>query len=322
MNKHPRIVFIVLVVSLLITMYFAFTTGKLSASWDQVMTKITTGHEPRVDAIIDLRMPRIIIALFVGAALAVSGALLQAVLQNPLAEANIIGVTSGALLTRSLILLFIPTWYFYAPLMSFIGGIIPFLILLWLFKRYHMSPVRIILVGVAMYAMLNGVLALVQINPLVKLPTGLSLKVWKDVYIIVTFSVIGIVASTLFIKQTNLLSFEEKQANNIGFHMTRYRMIIGLIAVFLASSATAIVGEMAFVGLIVPHIVRRLVGSNYKNVIPNAIVLGALVVLIADTLGRTIVQSHEIPANVLTVILGGPFLIYLICKGAYRHAGK
>lgn len=322
MKKYSHLVFWILLLMLIVTTYISLVTGKLPLSVEQLITKITTGNEPKVDAVIDLRMPRIIIAIFVGAVLSVSGALLQAVLQNPLAEANIIGVTSGALVARGVILIFLPSLYFFLPIFIFIGGLIPFLVLFLLVSRYHITPIRLILVGVAIYAMLNGVLELFSMSPVMQLPTGFTMKVWQDVYIIVAFSIVGLTIAYMLAEKVNLLSFDDKQANNIGFNITKYRLIIGLVAVFLASSATAIVGQLAFVGLIVPHIVRRLVGSNYKKVIPISMVFGAWIVLLADTLGKSIAPPLEISASIITTVIGGPCLIYLICKGAYGNANR
>ncbi|MBF0747550.1 iron chelate uptake ABC transporter family permease subunit, partial [Gemella sp. 19428wG2_WT2a] len=149
--------------------------------------------------------------------------------------------------------------FFFLPIFIFIGGLIPFLVLFLLVSRYHITPIRLILVGVAIYAMLNGVLELFSMSPVMQLPRGFTMKVWQDVYIIVAFSIVGLTIAYMLAEKVNLLSFDDKQANNIGFNITKYRLIIGLVAVFLASSATAIVGQLAFVGLIVPHIVRRLV---------------------------------------------------------------
>ncbi|AMY05801.1 heme ABC transporter permease [Staphylococcus condimenti] len=300
---------------------FAMFYGKLNVTPDQIWNKIATGHDQTLDAVIDLRMPRIIVALCAGASLSVAGAYLQAVLKNPLADASIIGVSSGALVMKTLVMLFIPTWFFYIPLISFIGGILPFLLLLFLQARYRLNPVRMILVGVSMYAMLNGLLEYLTANPAVRLPSGLAFKVWKDSGQISMTTLIGLLIAVLFISQANMLAFDECQAHNIGFNIQRYRMIIGIIAVFLASSSVAVAGPMAFVGLIVPHIARRLVGSNYQKVIPCCVLFGAIAVLAADTIGRSATQ-HEIPAHIITVIIGGPFLIYLICKGAYRSESR
>lgn len=322
MKQYPKVSLIVLIILLTVTIYIAFIVDKIPLQFHQVMTKITTGHEPSIDAIIDLRLPRIFIALGVGAMLAVSGALLQAVFRNPLAEANIIGVSAGALLMRSIIMMLLPGLFFYIPIFSFIGGLVPFGILYLLMKQYHLSSARMILVGVALYSILNGALALFEQDPFLKISQGLTMKTWNDVYIIVTTAVIGIGIALFFMQKVNLLALDDKQANNIGFNITLYRFIVGLIAVFLASSATAIVGQMAFVGLIVPHVIRRWVGGNYKRVLPYSVLSGALLVLATDTLGRTIHPPLEIPANVFTMMIGGPLLIYMICKGALSHAHR
>ena len=144
---------------------------------------------------------------------------------------------------------------------------IPFLLLFLLSVKFKFQPTRMILIGVAMYAMLTGVLDLFAQNPFLKIPQGLTMKTWNDVKIIGISASIGLVITLLLTSKVNLLALEDKQANNLGFHITKYRLIIGGVAV-LASASSAIVGPLAFVGLIIPHIVRKLIGSNYKEVIP------------------------------------------------------
>ena len=177
-----------------------------------------------------------------------------------------------------------------------------------------------ILIGVAMYAMLTGVLDLFAQNPFLKIPQGLTMKTWNDVKIVGISASIGLLITMLLTSKVNLLALEDKQANNLGFHITKYRLIIGGVAVFLASASSAIVGPLAFVGLIIPHIVRKLIGSNYKEVIPLSIILGGWFVVTTDLLGRTLHPPLEIPANVIMMLIGGPILIYLICKGAVNDA--
>ena len=302
-----------------VVVLFALFNGKLGISSAQFWHKITTGHDNQVDAIIDLRLPRIIVAICAGAALSVAGAYLQAVLKNPLADASIIGVSSGALVAKALVMTLMPTLFFYIPVISFIGGLLPFILLFYLQHRYQLNPMRMLLVGVSMYAMLNGVLEYLTANPAVRLSAGLSLKVWKDAAQISVTTSIGLILAMTVILQANMLGFDDRQAHNLGFPIQRYRMLIGLIAVFLASSAVAVAGAMAFVGLIVPHIARRLVGSDYRKVVLCCVLFGAIAVLLADTLGRLMSRQFEVPAHIITVIIGGPYLIYLICKGAYRN---
>ncbi|MBE5666730.1 hemin ABC transporter permease protein IsdF [Staphylococcus sp. SS251] len=316
MIKHnKKLLFICLFIVLIITAYISFITGTIKLSFNDFVVKFTTGENATLDSIIDLRLPRILIAVMVGAMLAVSGALLQAALQNPLAEANIIGVSSGALIMRAPCMLFIPQLYFYLPVLSFIGGVIPFLIIVILHAKYRFNAVSMILVGVALFVLLNGILEILTQNPLMKIPQGLTMKIWSDVYILAASAFVGIILTLLISNKLNLLNLDDVQARSIGFNIDRYRWITGLLAVFLASATVAIVGQIAFLGIIVPHVVRKIVGGNYKVLIPFSTVIGAWLLLIADLLGRVIQPPLEIPANAILMIVGGPMLIYLICKG-------
>ncbi|MEJ7174221.1 iron ABC transporter permease [Staphylococcus caprae] len=319
-QQHPRILVIISLILLCITIYISFVIGTIPIHFKDILQKLSTGEASNIDTIIDLRLPRILIALCVGAMLSASGALLQAVLQNPLAEAQLLGVSSGALVARTILLLLAPQLFFYIPLLSFVGGMLPFLMLFILSVKFKLLPTRMILIGVAMFAMLTGLLDLFAQNPFLKMPQGFTMKTWNDVKMIVLSAVIGLAMTIILMSKVNLLALEEKQANNLGFHITKYRLIVGMVAVFLASASSAIVGPLAFVGLIIPHIVRKLIGANYKQVLPLSIIIGAWFVVMTDLLGRTIHPPLEIPANVIMMLIGGPVLIYLICKGAVNDA--
>ncbi|WRN67485.1 hemin ABC transporter permease protein IsdF [Staphylococcus aureus] len=307
-KNKKKLLFLCLLVILIATAYISFVTGTIKLSFNDLITKFTTGNNEAMDSIIDLRLPRILIALMVGAMLAVSGALLQAALQNPLAEANIIGVSSGALIMRALCMLFIPQLYFYLPLLSFIGGLIPFLIIIVLHFKFRFNAVSMILVGVALFVLLNGVLEILTQNPLMKFPRLNNENMERRIHIS-SISIIGININITFIPKLNLLNLDDVQARSIGFNIDRYRWLTGLLAVFLASATVAIVGQLAFLGIIVPHVVRKLVGGNYRVLIPFSTVIGAWLLLVADLLGRVIQPPLEIPANAILMIVGGPMLI-------------
>ena len=284
-----------------------------------ILQKLSTGEASNIDTIIDLRLPRILIALCVGAMLSASGALLQAVLQNPLAEAQLLGVSSGALVARTVLLLLAPQLFSIFLYLVLLEGCYHFNVV-HLSVKFKLLPTRMILIGIAMFAMLTGLLDLFAQNPFLKMPQGFTMKTWNDVKMIVLSAVIGLAMTIILMSKVNLLALEEKQANNLGFHITKYRLIVGMVAVFLASASSAIVGPLAFVGLIIPHIVRKLIGANYKQVLPLSMIIGAWFVVLTDLLGRTIHPPLEIPANVIMMLIGGPVLIYLICKGAVNDA--
>ncbi|PTK43144.1 heme ABC transporter permease, partial [Staphylococcus nepalensis] len=152
MKDKFSVVFMCTLILFVVVVLFALLNGKLGISSAQLWHKVATGHDNQIDAIIDLRLPRIIVAICAGAALSVAGAYLQAVLKNPLADASIIGVSSGALVAKALVMTLIPTLFFYMPIISFIGGLLPFTLLFYLQHRYPLNPMRMLLVGVSMYA--------------------------------------------------------------------------------------------------------------------------------------------------------------------------
>ena len=236
-----------MLVILIATAYISFVTGTIKLSFNDLITKFTTGSNEAVDSIIDLRLPRILIALMVGAMLAVSGALLQAALQNPLAEANIIGVSSGALIMRALCMLFIPQLYFLLTIIKFYWWFNTILIIIILLhSKFRFNAVSMILVGVALFVLLNGVLEILTQNPLMKIPQGLTMKIWSDVYILAVSALLGLILTLLLSPKLNLLNLDDVQARSIGFNIDRYRWLTGLLAVFLASATVAIVGKLAF----------------------------------------------------------------------------
>ncbi|NGV87762.1 iron ABC transporter permease, partial [Staphylococcus aureus] len=183
-----------------------------------------------------------------------------------------------------------------------------------LHSKFRFNAVSMILVGVALFVLLNGVLEILTQNPLMKIPQGLTMKIWSDVYILAVSALLGLILTLLLSPKLNLLNLDDIQARSIGFNIDRYRWLTGLLAVFLASATVAIVGQLAFLGIIVPHVVRKLVGGNYRVLIPFSTVIGAWLLLVADLLGRVIQPPLEIPANAILMIVGGPMLIYLICQ--------
>lgn len=300
--------------------------GSLQVSVIELIQGLWDGNNETVNIIKDLRFPRIIISLYTGACLAVSGVLLQAVMRNPLADAGVIGISSGAGLFSLLFVSFFPALFFWMPFFAFIGGAFAFFLVYSLSWKSGLSPVRIILVGIAINAMFTGMgqsfnyrgsYAAGSVN---QATTSIfSMKIWKDVDMMVMYGTVGLVASLFLFSWCNVLSLQDKTAHNLGIHVTRVRLVISVVAVLLASIATAIGGLIAFVGLLVPHISRILVGSDHKVLIPFSALAGALLILTADTLGRTVLAPSEIPASIIMTIIGGPFLIFLLRRSGRIH---
>lgn len=304
---------------LLALFLFAVNTGSLKVSPAELFRGLFIEYNPNVATIFDLRFPRIFIAMLGGAATAVSGVLLQAVMKNPLADPGIIGISSGASLTAVLITAFFPSLFFFTPLFAFLGGMIAFLLVYSLSYKGGLSPLRIILVGVAVNAMFTGLMSAFNsgtgsnysgVASIVN--ANITMKTWDDFRTLLVYSVIGLIASLFVTGQCNLLALEDKTARSLGVNVTRSRIIISVIAVLLAGIATAVIGPISFLGLIVPHIARLLVGSNHKVLIPYTVLLGAFTLLLADTLGRTIAAPYEISASIIMSVIGGPFFIILL----------
>lgn len=326
-SKQKKILsFCITAAGLLILFLFAVNTGSLKVFPGELLRGLFIEYNSNVATIFDLRFPRIFIALLGGAATAVSGVLLQAVMKNPLADPGIIGVSSGASFSAVLITAFFPALYFFTPLFAFIGGMIAFLLVYSLSYKGGLSPLRIILVGVAVNAMFSGLMSAFNsgtgsnysgVASIVN--ANITMKTWDDFQTLAVYAVIGLVASFFVAGQCNLLALEDKTARSLGVNVTRSRIVISVIAVLLAGISTAVIGPISFLGLIVPHIARLLVGSNHKELIPYTILLGAFTLLLADTIGRTIAAPYEISASIIMSVVGGPFFILLLRRSKHGY---
>lgn len=318
--------FVLTAVGLFILFIFAVNTGSLKVTPSELFCGLFIEYNPDVATIYDLRFPRIFIAMLGGAATAVSGVLLQAVMKNPLADPGIIGVSSGASLVAVIVTAFFPSLFFLTPMLAFIGGLVAFLLVYSLSWKGGLSPLRIILVGVAVNALCTGFMSAFNsatgssytgVASIVN--ANITQKTWDDFKTLAVYVVIGLVASFFVTNQCNLLSLEDKTARSLGMNVTRSRIVISVIAVLLASISTAVVGAISFLGLIVPHIARLLVGSNHKVLVPYSILLGAFTLLLADTIGRTVASPYEISAAVVMSVIGGPFFIFLLRRSKQNY---
>ena len=325
-NGKKVISFIVTTAALFILFLYAVNTGSLKVTPMQLFRGLFIKYDPDVATVYDLRFPRIFAAMLGGAATAVSGVLLQAVMKNPLTDPGIIGISSGASLVAVLITAFVPSLYFYTPVFAFAGGMAAFFLVYSLSWKGGLSPLRIILVGVAVNAMFTGLMSAFNsstgsnysgVASIVN--ANITMKTWDDLQILLVYTVIGLAASVFVLEQCNLLALEDKTARSIGVNVTRTRIIVSVIAVLLASISTAVIGPISFLGLIVPHIARILVGSNHKILVPYSVLLGAFMLLLADTIGRTIASPYEISASVVMSVIGGPFFIVLLRRSKNNY---
>lgn len=311
--------FAVMAVLLVLLFFAAVNIGSLKVSFPELLRGLFVEYNDDVATIYDLRFPRIIISMLAGAAIAVSGVLFQAVLKNPLADPGIIGISSGASFAAVLITAFLPSLFFFTPLFAFLGGVLAFFLVYSLSWKGGLSPLRIILVGVAVNSMFTGLSSGLNsmsggnMSGVASIVNGnITMKTWDDVWTLVPYVVVGLILALLFCKTCNLLSLEDKTARSLGVNVNTMRILISLIAVLLASISTAVAGAISFLGLIVPHIGRILVGSDHKALVPFSMLFGAFTFLLADTIGRTIAAPYEVSASIIMSVVGGPFFIILL----------
>lgn len=311
--------FAAVILLLLLMVLFAVNTGSLHISLSQLISGLLFHYDPDVATVADLRFPRIIIAMLGGAALSVSGVLFQACMKNPIADPGIIGVSSGAGFVAAVTAGIFPEMYFLTPMLSFAGGIGACILVYLLAYKGGLDPLRVILVGVAVNALFTGLTqginamtggALSGVASIAN--ANISQKTWEDVYVIAGYSVLGLVFALLGAYYCDLISLSDESARGLGVNVTGVRMGLSLIAVVLAGIATAQMGVVSFIGLIVPHISRIVVGSRHGRLIPFSMIAGAFLMLLADTLGRSIAAPYEVSASILFAIVGGPMLIMLI----------
>lgn len=305
--------FVVTGLLLIATILFSINTGSLSISG------------ANIDIIMDLRIPRILISIVGGAGIAVSGVLLQAVMKNPLADPGILGISAGSSLSAILITGLVPSMYFLTPIFSFIGGVVACFLVYTLSWKDGLSAFRIILVGITINTVFVALIDCAESlmggnNALASFTESrLSMKGWDDFYMLLTYSVVFVVLGVLLASRCDLLALEDRTVGSLGINVTALRIKVSAVAVFLAAICTSVLGTVSFLGLLAPYIGRMLVGSGHKTLIPYSMIAGALLMLLADTTGRTIAAPNEISAAVIMTVIGGPCFIVLLrrASGSY-----
>lgn len=273
--------------------------------------------------ILHVRLPRVVLALLVGACLSLAGVGFQGVLRNALADPYILGVSSGASIGAAFIILFgfnviLGMWTI--PIVAFFTALLSLFIVLRLANVQGKQQLEtIILSGVVVSAFLGSFVSLMvalsekSMSQIVFWLMGsLSMQGWPFIYVLIPYFVIGFILLIGYSKHLNIFALGERQAAHLGIEVKRTRIIILVISTFITAASVSIVGTVGFVGLVVPHLVRLLVGPDYRVIIPITAIFGALYVLWADTIARTILSPTEIPLGVVTAFLGAPFFGYLL----------
>lgn len=329
-TKTKRAVTIIaLFLLLLVAFFIALSSGASDSSLLGALTALTSGDKSSTDLqiILYVRLPRVLGAMLAGAALAVSGIVVQAVLQNPMAAPNLIGVNAGAGFFVIIAMAILPKFIGYIPLAAFLGALAAALLIYSISAFTGAGRVSITLVGIAVGSILTAGINTVKVifpdsiyDVSGFLIGGLSSADINSVLPAAIMIIPALLLTIIFSRTLDALSLGSSVAKSIGINVTRSRLLWLTLAAILAGAAVSFSGLIGFVGLIVPHIMRRLVGGNHRYLIPTSILGGALFLLITDTLARTLFAPYELPVGILLSLIGGPFFIFLILTD--RRTGR
>lgn len=318
---------------IVLAIFISINAGFIKIPFNDVLaTLLGNGTEDNAITIFDFRLPRIVMAVMVGMGIAVSGAILQGVSRNPLADPGILGINSGAGLAIVLYMFFLQgstllsqgmLSTFIMPLIALIGAFsVALLIYLLAWKDGTTSPTRMLLVGIGINAACGALLIVFQLKmepadftkALVWLSGTIWATNWTFVWALLPWLVILIPLAIYRARILDIMTLSEPSAISVGVNINKERRNFLVLAVALAGACVAVGGGITFLGLIAPHIARKLVGASHKKVIPLSAVLGGLILLSADTIGRVVMEPMELPVGIVVAIIGAPYFVYLLVK--------
>ena len=316
----------VLFIFLLVSIILSISLGATTISLEKIAQALFVEREGLTYNIIkNIRMPRTFVGMLVGICLALSGAILQGVMRNSLASPNIIGVSSGAGLAATICLVLIPEYAYLTPIAAFAGAFITTILIYLLSYKNGIRPLRMVLAGVAVSSLVNAIINLIliffpdRVQDTLGFTIGtLNMALWSDFRLLLPYALVGLVLCFLFARKMNVLMLGDEIASSLGVNVERSRFFFIALASLLAASSVSVVGLLGFVGLIVPHIVKLLIGSDYRYVYVGSTFLGGAIVIFCDTVARVVLAPMEIPVGITMAILGVPFFLYLL-RGRIAH---
>lgn len=327
--RKQQVVLALLVLLMLVTVLAGLSVGASPVSINRLLPTIL-GHGSFEDnfVLFSVRLPRILVTMLSGMALALSGAVLQGITRNELADPGIVGINSGAGVGVTVYFLFAPinveTFAYVIPLIAFAGALIT-AVLIYVFSYTRgegVQPIRLVLVGVGFSMALSGMM-IVLISSVDRTKVDFIAKWlagnvwgtdWPFVLALLPWLVILVPYVLLKSRELNLLAMSESTAIGTGVVVNKDRILLMLAAVALAASAVSVTGGIAFIGLMAPHIARALVGPRHQQFVPVSILIGGWLLLLADTIGRNLVQPSGIAAGIMVAFIGAPYFLYLLLK--------
>ncbi|MDQ0861854.1 iron chelate uptake ABC transporter family permease subunit [Bacillus sp. V2I10] len=330
LNKKAAIVITTLAVLTVIVLLTSVCIGEVMLNPFQVFRALL-GYGEKMDLLVvqSFRMPRILIALLAGICLASAGGILQGLIRNPLASPDIIGFTSGA--STAIVGFFalfsdksnsLTISIHWLPVAAFAGATLIGLIVYFLSWKKGASSFRLVLIGIGMSMLAQSVTTLLMIQGPIYRASEANVWItgsvygatWEQVRILAPITLVFVLISIVSSRSINILELGDEIATGVGSNVQKNRFLLLLLSTALTGSAVAFAGGIGFVGLIAPHIARRLVGSSFGALLPVAAFIGGLLVMLADLIGRTLFAPLEVPAGVFTAAIGAPYFIYLLYK--------
>lgn len=313
---------IIALLFLLISFFLAVRFGAAEVSFKQTWQALSfSGNIEEIIILQEIRIPRAIAAIFVGAALAAAGAIMQGMTRNPLADPGLFGLTAGANLFLAITLAIFPAIdYLGTILASFIGAAIGAGLVFGIaaFNQKGFSPLKIVLAGSAvstfLYAVTRAISIYFKISKNVTMWTagGLVGVGWSQLKLIIPIIIFGLAGAFLLARQLTILSLKEEIAIGLGQKVFRTKIMLFLIIIILTGAAVAVVGNIVFLGLMIPHLVRTFAGRDYRFVMPLSALTGAIFMLLADLLSRTLNAPYETPVVAIIALLGLPFFLIIV----------
>lgn len=318
MTKKIKFTILLLSIMILVMIYLAICSGSTMLTLEDIKSLFSEQRTQAMQVVFLLRFPRIILTLICGVALAISTVLFQVVTKNPLAEAGLLGISSGAQLGYSSLILIIPTAYYVAPIVAIFMGLIVCMFLLLISNKKKPEMIYFLISGVAIQAFLNNVnqilSQLVDPTRTINLTSSFNAKNWSDTWQLgIPVIALVIVVCSLYSRSTWLM-FDESFLKQLGLPVFVLQSVCLIVAVALAALTTAYVGVLSFLGILSAQIAFRLTKQYHYSTLIVASLIGSFLLLAADTIGRTLFLPLEISANQLLAILGAPFLLYLLTK--------
>lgn len=327
--RKQRLILCLLVAMTAAVVVIGMGVGYASLSYDRLLpTLLGQGTFKEEFVLFSVRLPRLLITWLAGMALALSGALLQGITRNDLAEPGVIGINSGAGVAIALFFLFVPiepgSFVYGLPVVAFLGAMLTaFFIYAFSYKKdTGLQPVRLVLVGIGFSMALSGVMIVLissaerqKVDFIAKWLAGNIWGTdWPFIWAILPWMALLIPFALFKANRLNLLALNEPVAIGVGLAIEKERLVLLLTAVALAAAAVSVTGGIAFIGLLAPHLAKVLVGPRHQLNLPVSIVLGGFLLLVADTVGRNLVDPDGIPAGIMAALIGAPYFLYLLWK--------